>query len=72
MVRSKFLEQQFIKLRFDNLFSGVIEHQKMSFSNLKILSKLSYLKTNILKAGIFLGLTAYWSVILVGTFITFS
>jgi hypothetical protein len=44
----------------------------MSISNLKIISKLSYLKTNILKAGIFLGLTAYWSVILVGTFITFS
>ena len=71
-MRLKFLGQQFIKFRFDKLFSGVIQHQKMSFSNLKIFSKISYLKTNIIKAGIFLGLTAYWSVILVGTFITFS
>ena len=44
----------------------------MLFSNVKIISKLSNFKTTIIKAGIIASLTAYWGVILVGTFITFN
>ena len=38
----------------------------------KILNKILNLKTIIIKTSIFAGLAAYWSVILVGTLITFS
>ena len=38
----------------------------------KILDKIKNLKTIIVKTSIFTGLAAYWGVILVGTFITFS
>ena len=44
----------------------------MQFSNVKIINKLSNLKTTFLKTGIIVSLTAYWGVILVGTFITFN
>ena len=30
------------------------------------------IKKNKLKAGIFIGLSAYWGIILVGTFVSFS
>jgi len=32
----------------------------------------SEIKNNKLKTGIFIGLSAYWGIILVGTFISFS
>ena len=44
----------------------------MLFSNLKITNKLSNFKIIFIKAGIIASLTAYWGVILVGTFITFN
>ena len=44
----------------------------MLLSNLKIINKLSNLKTIFIKVGIIASLTAYWGVILVGTFITFN
>jgi len=44
----------------------------MLFSNVKITSNLSNFKTTFIKAGIIASLTAYWGVILVGTFITFN
>ena len=50
---------------------GVLTAQ-MQISNIKILNKLSNLKTSFVKAGIFVSLVAYWGVILVGTFITFN
>ena len=46
--------------------------KQMLLSNVKIINKLSNFKTSIIKAGIILSLTAYWGVILVGTFITFN
>ena len=44
----------------------------MSFSNVKIVKKLSIFKVTFIKTGIFVSLAAYWGVILVGTFITFG
>ena len=44
----------------------------MLFSNVKIITKLTNSKTTFIKAGIIASLTAYWGVILVGTFITFN
>ena len=44
----------------------------MSIFNIKILKKISDLKVTIIKTGIFVSLAAYWGIILVGTFITFS
>ena len=44
----------------------------MFLSNVKIINKLSNLKNKFIKAGIIASLTAYWGVILVGTFITFN
>ena len=44
----------------------------MSISNIKVLNKISDFKATIIKTGIFVSLAAYWGVILVGTFITFS
>ena len=44
----------------------------MQIPNLKIIKKLSNFKATIIKTGIFVSLAAYWSVILVGTFITFN
>jgi hypothetical protein len=44
----------------------------VQLSNLKILNNLSNFKSTFVKTGIFVSLAAYWGVILVGTFITFS
>ena len=44
----------------------------MSISILKVLDKISDFKVTIIKTGIFVSLAAYWGIILVGTFITFS
>ena len=41
-------------------------------SNVKILNKILNLKDTFIKAGIFVSLAAYWGIILVGTFITFT
>ena len=54
-----------------NFVVGVLTNL-MLLSNLKIINKLSNFKTTIIKAGIIVSLTAYWGVILVGTFITFN
>ena len=44
----------------------------MLFSNVKIINKISNLKSSFIKTGIVISLAAYWGVILVGTFITFN
>jgi hypothetical protein len=44
----------------------------MQISNIKIINKIIELKAVLIKTGIFISLAAYWSVILVGTFITFN
>jgi hypothetical protein len=44
----------------------------MSIYNIKILKKIPDFKATIIKTGIFVSLAVYWSVILVGTFITFN
>ena len=50
---------------------GVLTVQ-MLFSNVKIVNKISNLKSSFIKTGIVISLAAYWGVILVGTFITFN
>ena len=50
---------------------GVLTVQ-MPFSNVKIINKISNLKSVFIKTGIVISLAAYWGVILVGTFITFN
>ncbi len=79
MVRLKFLELQSIRQKnylflnncLTNFFVGVMT-DSMLLSNVKIINKLSNLKSLFIKAGIIASLTAYWGVILVGTFITFN
>jgi hypothetical protein len=44
----------------------------MSISTIKVFNKISDFKATIIKTGIFVSLAAYWGIILVGTFITFS
>ncbi|MDC3226187.1 hypothetical protein OAT75_01380 [Candidatus Pelagibacter sp.] len=44
----------------------------MLFFNVKITNKILNLKANFIKTSIVVSLAAYWSVILVGTFITFN
>ncbi|MDC3126350.1 hypothetical protein OA436_01055 [Candidatus Pelagibacter sp.] len=44
----------------------------MHLSEIKIFNKLSRLKPSYVKVGILMSLLAYWSVILVGTFVTFN
>ena len=44
----------------------------MSIFNVKIINKILNFKATFIKAGIMVGLAAYWGVILVGTFITFN
>ena len=44
----------------------------MLLSNVKIINRFSNFKNIFIKAGIIASLTAYWGVILVGTFITFN
>ena len=53
-------------------FVVVVLTNLMLLSNVKIINKLSNFKTTFIKAGIIASLTAYWGVILVGTFITFN
>jgi hypothetical protein len=54
-----------------NFVVGVMTNS-MLLSNLKIINKFSNFKIIFIKAGIVASLTAYWGVILVGTFIAFS
>jgi len=44
----------------------------MLLSKTTIINKISNLKASFIKTGIVVSLAAYWGVILVGTFITFS
>ena len=44
----------------------------MSIFIIKILKKISNFKATFIKTGILVSLAAYWGIILVGTFITFS
>lgn len=44
----------------------------MQLPNLKIINKITNLKTVLIKTSIFMSLAAYWGIILVGTFITFN
>ena len=79
MERSRSLEQQSTKKKnylalnncLTNFVVGVMT-DLMLLSNVKIINKLSNFKTIFIKAGIIASLTAYWGVILVGTFITFN
>ena len=79
MIQLRFLVLQSIKKKnypvlnncLTNFFVGVMT-DLMLLSNVKITNKLLNLKTTFIKAGIILSLTAYWGVILVGTFITFN
>ena len=54
-----------------NSVVGVLT-DSMLLSNVKITNKILNFKTVIIKVGIIVSLTAYWGVILVGTFITFN
>ena len=79
MIRLRFLEPRSIKKKnyqdlnncLTNFIVGVMTNL-MLLSNVKIINKLSNFKTIFIKAGIIASLTAYWGVILVGTFITFN
>jgi hypothetical protein len=44
----------------------------MHISNIKILQKITNKKTTFIKTGIFSAIAACWSVILIGTFVTFK
>jgi hypothetical protein len=44
----------------------------MLLSKIKITNKLQTSKAIFVKTGVVISLTAYWGVILVGTFITFN
>ena len=50
----------------------LLNSEYMSFLHLKILNKIKSLKLSLAKFGIVVSLTAYWSVILVGTFLAFN
>ena len=70
--------QQFIKKNcyklnnyLTNYLLGVFTYW-MLLSEIKIINKLSRLKTSYIKVGILMSLLAYWGVILVGTFVTFN
>jgi len=60
-----------LNIYLTNNQSGVLT-VVMSISNIKVLNKISDFKATIIKTGIFVSLAAYWGIILVGTFITFS
>ena len=75
----RFLEQQstnkknhfILNIYLTNIVMGVLTVQ-MLFSYVKIINKISNLKSAFIKTGIVISLAAYWGVILVGTFITFN
>ena len=54
-----------------NIYLGVMT-LVVHLSKIKIINKIIELKAVLIKTGIFMTLAAYWGVILVGTFITFS
>ncbi len=68
-IRKKIIK--FLNNCLTNFVVGVLT-DLMLLSNVKIINKLSNFKTTFIKAGIIASLTAYWGVILVGTFITFN
>ena len=76
---SKFLEQPSTNKKNHFILNNYLTNNQlgvftvvMLFSNSKIITKFLNLKTTFIKTGIVLTLTAYWGVILVGTFITFN
>ena len=77
-IQLRFSEQRSIKKKLPTLnncltnFVVGVMTDLMLLSNVKIINKLSNFKTIFIKAGIIASLTAYWGVILVGTFITFN
>ena len=79
MIQLRYLELRYIRQKnylvlnncLTNFVVGVMT-DLMFFSNVKIINKFSNFKSLFIKAGIILSLTAYWGVILVGTFITFN
>jgi hypothetical protein len=56
---------------FDKYSYGCIDNL-VQLSNIKIINRIANLKAVLIKMGIFMSLAAYWSIILVGTFITFN
>ena len=68
MVRSRFLEQQFINLDLTIFILGVFTNYMP-----EIIKKLpSEIKKNKFKTGVVFLLSAYWGAIIVGTFISFN
>ena len=70
--------QQFIKKNWHKLNNYLTNYPPgvmtsvMHISELKIFNKLPKFKTSYIKAGILVSLLAYWSIIIVGTFVTFN
>ncbi|AFS47268.1 hypothetical protein HIMB5_00005000 [alpha proteobacterium HIMB5] len=50
----------------------LLSSKYMNFLYPKISNKIKFLKLSLVKFGIVVSLTAYWSVILVGTFLAFN
>ena len=79
MIQLRYLELRYIRQKnylvlnncLTNFDLGVMT-DSMLLSNVKILNKLSNFKPLFIKVGIVASLTAYWGIILVGTFITFN
>ena len=78
-IQLRFLEPRSIRKKIIKLLNNCLTNfvvgvltDLMLLSNVKITNKLSNFKTTFIKAGIIASLTAYWGVILVGTFITFN
>ena len=78
-MRLRFLEPRSIRKKIIKCLNNCLTNfvvsvmtDLMLLSNVKIINKLSNFKTTFIKAGIIASLTAYWGVILVGTFITFN
>ena len=68
-IRKKIIK--FLNNCLTNFVVGVMTDLMLLY-NVKIINKLSNFKTTFIKAGIIASLSAYWGVILVGTFITFN
>ena len=78
-MKSKFLERPSTNKKNHFILNNYLTNNQlgvftvvMSISNIKILNKILDFKATIIKTGIFVSLAAYWGIILVGTFITFS
>lgn len=79
MMKLRFSARLYIKKSFVNLINKLTNFQPMLLSSKymnflypKISNKIKFLKLSLVKFGIVVSLTAYWSVILVGTFLAFN